>query len=150
MLEVAGAELPQLRQASVLLALLLAALFQYPENGILTITITISPLPLLMKLLLLLPAAATTSLLLQLLLPIGLFSKFGGSFWLFIILRHLICRGTKMGPESWELPYFLLLGDYCNDYSSPAAAIAATTFAATKATAMDTAKTMKLPCPPLK
>ena len=25
-------------------------------------------------------------------------------FGLWIILRHLIFRGTKMGPQSWELP----------------------------------------------
>ena len=33
----------------------------------------------------------------------GLFSKFW-AFWLLIILRHQICRGTKMGSQFWELP----------------------------------------------
>ena len=31
-------------------------------------------------------------------------SQNSGPFWLLIILRHQICRGTKMGPQFWELP----------------------------------------------
>ena len=30
--------------------------------------------------------------------------KILGPFCIKVVLRHLIFRGTKMGPQSWELP----------------------------------------------